>query len=675
MPLLSHQKPAVAAVARHFRKRISVRWGDRDIHPPIVVNASVSSGKSIMLAELAKAVKDAALAREKPATVCILVIQRQGELCSQNSDAAWSIGLQNSVYSASCGGRKSTHYSVVYGTEGTLARAINPVKKDGDETPPGAIYRFSPYTPEELAMPPERRALLGKFHPDLILVDESHQVPFEQPDSQYMAILRHFYDIKPHIRLAGFTGSPFRDTQSIIGDSEGHLWREVARLDPSDPEYPEGAIGDGVISTEFMIDQGWVVPPVFGWPDDHDKEYDFSHLAPNGWEYDEDELDAATSDRETCLAICSDVIEKAASRKGVLVFASTQRHARMIAAAFKVLGVPEEQVGVITDKTSTKDRAAILEGAKTGAVKYTVNVAVLTTGINVPWWDTLVFMRPIGSLVLLIQAIGRVLRLLIQDGDVPMLDRDALTAEERLALIEASDKPDALVLDYAGVMDTLGHLYENPVLEQADLEHAKKDGLELIHCPVCDAENSPHARRCISRDQFGNRCDHFWHFRLCPGCQTKNDQVARECRSCRRILIDPNADLSRKHYTDAESTPVRGMTVEAGRGGKLSFRYELSDGRCPTEVYWPHAGKQKALNAKLWKLFVKQLPISERDKFRLGAMKASTVMENLELIPVPVEISAREGKGGRWVIGRRKFADAAYQDAASAPAESAGAIL
>ena len=649
MPLLEFQSPAVSACAKHFRTRETVKWGDLNIHPPIVVNASVSSGKSIMICELAKAVKDAALGRATPVTVFVLVIQRQGELCEQNSEAAWSIGLQNSVYSASCGGRKSTHYSVVYGTEGTLARALE-------------LYQFQPYTAEELELPPAERARLKKFHPDLILVDECHQAPFEQPDSQYMAILRHFYACKPHMRLAGFTGSPFRDIQSIVGDSPEHLWRKFASMEPDDPEYPEGGVGNGLISTEFMIEQGWVVPPIFGWPDDHAKEYDFSHLEPNGWDYSEAELDAATSDRETCLAICQDVIEKAKTRKGVLIFASTQRHARMIAAALKLLEVPAEQIGVITDKTPNKERRKILADAKTGVIKYTVNVAVLTTGVNVPWWDTLVFMRPIGSLVLLIQAIGRVLRLLITDDEVPMLKRSnqhGMTAEDRLSLIAASSKPDALVLDYANVMQTLGHLYENPVLEQADLEKAKKEHLDLIECPECATMNSPHARRCIGRDHYGNRCEHFWHFRMCPSCNTKNDQVARECRNqaCKRLLIDPNANLERKHYSDAESIPVRAMKIESGRGGKLTIRYELADGRNPVEIYYPQAGQQKALNTRIWKGFVKQLPIPERDRFRLGAMKAETIMQNLELIPVPVEICARQNAKGKWNLGRRKWAD------------------
>ena len=66
------------------------------------------------------------------------------------------------------------------------------------------------------------------------------------------------------------------------------------------------------------------------------------------------------------------------------------------------------------------------------------------------------------------------------------------------------------------------------------------------------------------------------------------------------------------------------------------------------------------MNSKIWKGFVKNLPIDDRSKFRLGAMKAETIMQNLELIPIPTEISARE-KNGKWVVGRMKFAEAAAE--------------
>lgn len=676
MPLLEHQLPVIAAMQKHFRSRETVKWGDRDIHPPIVCNASVSSGKSIMIAALALAVRKAAISATKPRSVLVLVIQRQGELCMQNSEAAWQFNddsklLNNSLFSASCGKVKSTHFQVVYATEGTLSRALGFGVKaaEGEEDAPRKCqYRFSPYTLEELAKTPEQRALMKKFHPDLIMWDEGHQIPYDNPDSMAVKILSHFYDCKPAMRLACFSGSCFRGTESIVGDTPQHLWKKFASIKPDDPDYPAGGVGDGVITTEFMIEQGWVVPPTFGYPDDTDKQYDFSHLNPNGWEYDEAEMDAIVSDHQKLLAVCSDVIEKSASRKGVLIFAATQRHARQIAAAMKDLGVDPDTIGVITEKTKDKDRRRILDQAKTGVIKYTINVAVLTTGVNVPWWDTLVFMRPIGSLVLLIQAIGRVLRLLILDGEVPMFERSnlfGLTAADRLELIAASSKPDALVMDYADVMNTLGHLYDNQILEQAELEKAKKEKKDLIECPKCMADlgiqtmNSPSARRCIYRDSKGERCEHFWHFRLCPGCLTQNDQVARECRSCRRMLIDPNAVLNNKSYSDGESIPVCSMKAGHGSGGKLWFRYERSDGETPIEIFYPHAGsspEKRKVNNIIWSKFVAALPIDQRSKIRLKAMKAETVLENIDLIPVPIEVSARK-KGEKWTVGRRYYAE------------------
>lgn len=657
MPLLSFQKPAVAALCKHFRSRETAKFGDLDIHPPVIVSASVSSGKSVMLAECAKAIQDTKRDRDarqgkRHSPVRILIIQRQGLLAAQNSDAAWNIDLQNSVFSASLN-RKSTKFKVVYATERTLANALDQ-------------YRFKPWTEEENSRHPEWKASVEKFHPDLILIDEVHQCPFESMDSQYMKVIMHFYAINPLMRMAGMTGSPFRGISSIVGDTPQHLWKKVVSIEPDDPDYPEGGVGNGIISTEFMIEQGWVVAPQFGYPDDQDAHYDFSHLSTETWDYPEHELDAAVSDKELCLAICADFIRKSKDRGGVVIFASTQRHTRQIAAAMKLLGADPEQIGVIIDKTTQKEQSRILTAAKDGKLKYVINVGVLTTGVNVQWWDTEVLMRPIAAIVLLIQAIGRILRLLIQDGEMGMVERDALTAELRKMLIASSSKPDALVLDYANVMDTLGALYENPVLEMAELEKAKKEGKDLIECPKCMKDhgvktmNSPNARRCLGmtgKDPMTGaavRCDHFWHFRLCPSCHTQNDQVARECRCCKRTLIDPNASLNNKAYSDGESIPVRSMKAGHGAGGKLWFRYELSTGETPMEIFYPHAGANKKVNNIIWAKFVDALPIDQRSKIRLRAMKASTVIENIDLIPVPLEISARQ-KGSKWTIGRRKY--------------------
>ena len=82
MPLLEHQLPVIAAMQKHFRSREPVKWGDRDIHPPVVCNASVSSGKSIMIAALALAVRQAANIRakaaEKKLLLQVLIMQGKG---------------------------------------------------------------------------------------------------------------------------------------------------------------------------------------------------------------------------------------------------------------------------------------------------------------------------------------------------------------------------------------------------------------------------------------------------------------------------------------------------------------------------------------------------------------------------------------------------------------------
>ena len=621
MALISFQRPVHAACLKHIRTKKMIEFAGLTIHAPAVVNASVSSGKSMMLAELAAAVHAAGIAKGN--RVRVLIIQRQGILCEQNSEAAWSIDLKNSVYSASAfGGRKSLYYDVCYCTEGTIARALD--------------VRFAADKP---------------WQPDLILIDECHTVGFDDLESQFMRTLLHFFKIKPHLRLIGYTGSPFRGTESIIGP----FWSGFVSIEPDDPLYPEGGDGNGLITTEAMINGGWVVGPQFGLPTVHG--YDFSSI---DWSIDDEkELNRLTGSEQLLAEILTEVIGIAQSRKGVLVFASTKRHARNIVEMLERLGIDPAVIGLIVDSTPEKEKTRILKAAQTGDIKYTINVSVLTTGINCPWWDLLVFLRPIGSLTLLVQAIGRVLRLMIGPDEMPMVERDKLTAEERKDLIAASQKPDALILDYSGIMDRLGKLYENPVLEQAELERAKKQH-ETILCSECGEENSMHARRCIATDRnTKKRCEHFWSFRLCPHCQTKNDVVARQCRNaeCLFELIDPNEKLDNKHYRDGEAIPVTSMEMSTGKAGALYVKWKLSDGREPFEVYYPNAGAKKDLNTRIfYNSFIKEHVDSPKGRAMARRMTSTQVVAMASIFRIPTHVAVRENAKGKWNFGRRIFA-------------------
>ena len=637
MSQLSFQRPSVAAAIKHVRTKASIEFDGMKIHPPLVVNASVSSGKSFMIAHLAKAIHDAGVARGN--RVQVLVLQVQGILAEQNYEAAGMLDMKRSIYSASAfGGRKSTHFDIIYGTIGTIARALDEPK-------------FSGFTEEEWAAHPDYRASLDKFHPDLIVIDETHQVPWDDKESQYMKVLIHFYQQKSHLRLVGMTGSPFRGVESIIGP----FWSGFAQIKPDDPQYPEGGVGDGQISTEFMIDQGWVVPPRFGVP--HVDGYDFSTTS---WDSDNEfELNKLTESEQKLANILGEVIEVSRDRKGVLIFCATQRHAKDTVKMLERLGVDPASIGLIIDKTSQKDQTRILKAAKTGAIKFTVNVGVLTTGVNVPWWDTLVFLRPIGTLTLLTQAIGRVLRLLFGDDDPDMVARDLLSADERKEIIAASDKPDALIMDYAGVMDRLGSLYENPILEQAELDKARERH-EVQYCPLCNAENSIHARRCIGRDRNGIRCDHFYKFKTCPDCGEKNDIVARQCRNqaCARQLIDPNEVLTNKHYSDAELMRVIEQKITAGDNGLLVFEWLLADGARPKKFFYPAGGKSVQINKRLfYNEIIKEHCRAPAAKKLARTLSAYQCVEMASIFEVPTHMSARCNDKGKWNIGRRVFAE------------------
>lgn len=563
--LRPYQSKVVDDCIDHFKKSAH----------PVVVNASVGAGKSLIAAAIAKHVAS------KGGRV--LVIQRQGELAQQNSEAAWTLGLANSIYSASLG-VKSVVNAVIYGTEGTVYRALST---------DFASHRF-----------------------DLIIIDECHQCDYERDDSQFMQILRHFCGLNPKLRVLGLTGSPFRGTESIIGA----YWHDMV----------------GNISTDSLIDDGYLVPPVFGWPDHEEDAFDFSQLETNSgsWEYNEKQLDEIINGNPTLTQrIIAEVVHKTRDRHGVLIFASTKRHTREIAKA-----LPEGSYGIITDETPDKKRAAILDGARRGTIKFVVNVACLTTGVDVPRWDTVVYLRPVGSLVLLTQSIGRGLR-----------------------LCHEIEKADCLVLDYAGVMDRLGYLYNNPILEQADLQRSKREG-STIHCPRCATENSDTARRCVGRDltEPDNRCGFFWKSQQCPKCGTENDITATECRqpSCRFQLRDPNKALINKAYRDSEFAEVESMDLKPAKNGGIVVVYKMVEKSDyhgdPIEFFKPD-GDQKART--IWnQRFLKQHVLNSKDRSMIYPLKnAKAILSYRDKIAQPTHIAYRINDKGKYVVGRKLF--------------------
>lgn len=581
--LREYQEEVFAKVVAHFRSK--------DGHLPAVVDMSVGSGKTALAAFLAKHSAD------KGGRVMILA--RQGELVQQDGEFAEMIGVKVSYYSASLGA-KSVRHNVIAGTEGTVARQLDKAFKS--------------------------------WLPDLVLVDECHQADHEDENTMMMRIMLHFQVLNPKVRILGLTGSPFRGTETIIGD----FWSKCLACVP----------------TEFLVGEGWLVPVHFGWPEHDEDSFDFAKLEQEngGLEFTDEQMDRfRAGDPTKTERIMAEVVQRTAGDLGVLIFAQTKKHCLEIAGA-----LPPGSWAIITDDTPDKERAESLAAAKTGAIKYTINVSVLTTGVDVPYWQSIVYLRPVGSLVLLIQSIGRILRLLIDES----IDMNALDVEQRIAEIAASIKPFGRVYDYAGVMDRLGHLYENPMLAQAQFERSKREGSTVV-CPRCNCENSDKARRCIGVDSKGVRCDHFWIKQDCRKCGAPNDVTARDCRVCGEQLIDPNQKLLHKAYSDSELVPLRDMQMEPTKNGGLLVRYLLNmeepEHGWPVEFYAP--GGSPTAKRVWYNQFVKTHVRAAAWQSKVYNMNTPAILKMKAMFDKPSHIAYRINEKGKFVICRKRFKD------------------
>ena len=592
-----------------------------------IIEGATGCGKSVMIALDAKRLAGRTVkACRKYATgnqsrpFRVLVIQRQGEIAEQNFEACYDVGIKNSsLYSASLD-RKSVFYPVIVGTEKSVLNAL-------DED-----FRSLPV--------------------DLILCDEAHHIDYESEDSAFMKIIRHFQRIRGdenasrklegladfgEVRVLGFTGSPFRNNKSIIGK----FWnRKLFSVD-----------------TDALIDRSYLTPLFFGYPSEH---YDFGDALPDKETItgrDAEIVDAILDDElSKTEAICRDIIGQSQSLLGVVIFASTQKHTEQIAKCLISFGAKPEQVRIVTDKTSKADRREAMQAAKSGLCKYFINVGVASTGWNVPNWQACALLRPIGSVSLLIQIIGRVLR--------PIWPENAImdTKETRAAAMAQSVKPCAYIWDYASVMERIGHLYNSEMLEDAEFERAKKEN-ELITCPSCATENSQYARRCRGEDSSSKdgRCNFFWSFKECPHCGIQNDPSAQDCRECKGEMRSPDEKLLNTPYADQDYEPVTGWNIAPLKNGSIKVEYlleaERKDGN-PTVYLNPGSGSHGAKQAfKQWLSVNKEssgqgygLHVLSRQSPEAAAK--FVVKYWLNPMKPPTGIKFRVNGKGKFVIGR-----------------------
>jgi len=480
---------------------------------PCLIEAATGAGKSHVIAAVANAIYSKSGKR-------ILCLAPKAELVHQNREKYLATGNPASIFSASAGD-KSLRHPVVFGTPGTVVNAIDHI------------------APNVAA----------------VILDETHAA-LTPTIYQIVDAIRQQ---NPNVRIIGFTATPYTMRHGYIFDS----WPDGTSTD-----YPETRFFKRMvyrITARELIRDGYLTPPVIG---EHDGQYDTSGLEINRTgSYTSASVEQTfTGQGRKTSHIVSDLVARCADRRCVLIFAASRQHAKEILESMPI------GTAYIDGNTPKHERQQIISDARSGAVKYIVNVAVLTTGTDIPTIDCVVMMRHTESAGLFQQCIGRGLRL-------------------------HEDKQDCLILDYAENIETHtpdGDLF-NP---NVDAPYAKQSGTPIdVACPDCHHVNqftgrenpdgygisqdgyfidldghriegeygdmpAHHGRRCTGTRITGGhmvRCSYRWTERTCEECGAGNDIAARYCESCRAELVDPNEKL-RMEFARMKADPYQTST-------------------------------------------------------------------------------------------------------------------
>jgi DNA repair protein RadD len=382
-----------------------------------IVDACVGAGKSLMIAALAQRA-DA----QHPGTR-VLVLVHQKELLEQNVAkllAVWpnaDVGL----YSASVG-KKQLNRQLTYATIGSIC---NDAHK------------------------------LGRI--DIVLADECHLI-----NPKDVGIWRGFLNdlalSNPQARVIGWTGTPFRGNWVWLTAGKEALFSHIASR----------------VSMRELLDLGFLTPLV---PAPVAARMDASAARIQNGDYVIADLERVALQGDLVRRTCAEIVNLAVNRKRWLVFAVSIEHANQVRNELESLGV---DVDMVSAKTAKAEREEIIGHFRAGRIRCLVNVAVLTTGFDVPEVDFIALLRPTKSPVLYVQIAGRGMRCIGADINESI----------------ANGKADCMWADFTTTTLEMGPVDE---IRGRNPKKKKKGGeTPFVNCESCGSQNHPAARTCSS---------------------------------------------------------------------------------------------------------------------------------------------------------------------------------
>lgn len=337
-----------------------------------IVSAAVGAGKSVMIAALAQRAD-----REAPGTR-VLVLVHQKELLEQNVERIRKVWPQASVgiYSAALGLKQLGH-QITFATI-------------------GSIYK--------------RAYDLGRI--DIVMADECHLIN-PKDTGIWRKFLTDLGRVCPHARCIGWTGTPFRGNGVWLTAGKDALFTHIAAK----------------LTMRELLDDHWLAPLVSAATANRVEMTDVRTAAGD---YVIADLARHADKEELVESTCDEIVSLGRDRKKWLVFAVNVQHAEHVRDALRRRGV---RADIVTGETPKAERERLILAFRRGEIRCLVNVAVLTTGFDVPDVDFIALLRATKSPVLYVQIAGRGMR--IADGKTDCLWADFTTTTAELGPVDA----------------------------------------------------------------------------------------------------------------------------------------------------------------------------------------------------------------------------------------------
>ncbi|MCD1264069.1 hypothetical protein B5M44_04140 [Shinella sumterensis] len=249
---------------------------------------------------------------------------------------------------------------------------ISPAK----DTETGKRYEFQPEKRVQIASVGSICRRIGKLPaPSLVIWDECHHTP--------AASWRDIRDKTQAAKHVGLTATPERQ--------DGAGLREL---------FDEMIVGPSI---KELVDEGWLSGFRYFAP----SEPDLSAARMQAGDYRKDDIEKVMN---TPVLIGDAVSEykKSIPGKRALVFAVSVDASRALVEKFREEGIAAAHVDA---NTPDDERDAAVADLASGEICVLSNVEVFTEGFDIPAIDAVILMRPTRSVRLLLQMIGRVLRI------------------------------------------------------------------------------------------------------------------------------------------------------------------------------------------------------------------------------------------------------------------------